>query len=143
MKFQLVKNSVGNYIPATDQDRERQSSVGHGEVIEAKALDQRNVMFHRKFFALIELAWQNLPEKYDKNFPTKDDLRKELIKRAGFYRQYIDFKGNMQFEAESISFANMGQKRFEEVYNGVIDVILRWLIPIDREGLEREVVNFM
>lgn len=144
MKFQLVKNKAGKPIPASDEDREKYNTIEYGEVFECRGLDQRNVRFHRQFFAMIDLAFQNMPEKYDNQFPTSEDLREELIKRAGFYHEYTDFKGNKQQRAESIRFDNMGQKRFEEVYNGVLDVILKWLMPkVERDVLKHEIMNFM
>lgn len=144
MRFRLAKTDKGYFIPAEDSDMKKCSRIGAGEVVRCKSVDQRNLQFHRKFFAMINLAWDNMPEKYDNHFPTPEHLRKELIKRAGFYTSYTDLKGNTQYLPESISFESMGQEKFEEVYNRVLDVIIRWLIPdLDRDILEHEIMNFL
>jgi hypothetical protein len=82
-----------------------------------------------------------MPEQYDRYFPTKDDLRHELIKRAGFFKEYTDLKGIKQYRAESISFDSMSQKRFDELYDRVLDVVVLWF-AFDRDILENEILQF-
>ena len=127
--------------PYNDEDAIELRQVGIGDILQAKALDQRNVQHHRKFFALIRVVYDNMPEQFDSHFPTQDDLRHELIKRAGFYKEYIDLKGNKQYRAESISFDSMGQKRFDDLYNRVLDVVVQWFL-FDRDVLEGEIMQF-
>ena len=138
--MRLVKTSMG-LSPYTDEDAIELRQVGIGDILQAKALDQRNVQHHRKFFALIRVVYDNMPEQFDRHFPTQDDLRHELIKRAGFYKEYIDLKGNKQYRADSISFDSMGQKRFDELYNKVLDVVVQWFL-FDRDVLEGEIMQF-
>ena len=138
--MRLVKTSMG-LSPYTDEDAVELRRVGIGDILQAKALDQRNVQHHRKFFALIRVVYDNMPEQFDSHFPTQDDLRHELIKRAGFYKEYIDLKGNKQYRAESISFDSMGQKRFDDLYNRVLDVVVQWFL-FDRDVLESEIMQF-
>ena len=138
--MRLVKTSMG-LSPHTDEDAIELRQVGIGDILQAKALDQRNVQDHRKFFALIRIVYDNMPEQFDSHFPTQDDLRHELIKRAGFYKEYIDLKGNKQYRAESISFDSMGQKRFDELYSKVLDVVVQWFL-FDRDVLEGEIMQF-
>ncbi len=143
MKFNLVKTNIG-VIPATDEDKEKFDKLGIGEVFKCQSLNQRNLLFHRKFFALIHLAFDNMPIEFESHFPTEDLLRAELIKRAGWYQHYKDLKGNDQYIPKSISFDKMGQEEFEQLYNRVIDVIIKWLIPnLDKDLLENEIMNFI
>lgn len=138
--MRLVKTSMG-LKPYTDEDALDLRRVGIGDILQAKALDQRNVQHHRKFFALIRVVFDNMPEQYDQYFPTKDDLRHELIKRAGFFKEYTDLKGIKQYRAESISFDSMSQKRFDELYDRVLDVVVLWF-AFDRDILENEILQF-
>lgn len=135
MKFHLVKTKAG-FIPADDDDRDAIKSIEHGEVIECESSDKRNAKHHRKFMAMIKLCWENMPEHLDGRFPTPDDLRYELTRRAGFYTSYVDFKGNTVYRPESISFSNMGQNRFHDVYDRVLDVACRELYFDKTEMLE-------
>ena len=141
-KFNLAKK--GNYfIPATQDDQVKAYKVGQGEVVQCKSVDQRNIKFHRKFFALINVAWDNLPESMDEHFPTPEHLRKELTKRAGFYETYTDFKGNVQHIPQSIAFAKMKPEEFDDLYNRVLDVVIKHILPdSDRELIETMIANF-
>ena len=122
MKFHLVKTHHG-FVPADSDDSDKVRKLGDGEIIECKVIDQRILGHHRKFFALIKLAHGNLPERFDGHFPTTDDLRYELIRRAGFYRSFTDMKGVVQYVPESIAFDKMSQERFEQLYDRVLDLV--------------------
>lgn len=135
MKFYLVKTKAG-FIPADEEDREIIKSIAYGEIVESDSSDQRSVGHHRKFMKMIRLCWENQPEHLDGRFPTPDDLRYELTRRAGFYTSYVDFKGNTVYRPESISFSNMGQTRFEELYDRVLDVACKELYFDKTEMLE-------
>lgn len=142
MSFYLSKRNDGQLIPIDEASQKVYQTLETGDIIKCSIPDKRNIQHHRKFFALINLVFESMPEQYDKHFPTADDLRYELIKRAGFYRSYTDLKGNTQYIAESISFDKMGQRRFEELYSRVVDVVVEWF-AFDREFLESELIGFM
>lgn len=52
----LIKTSHG-LVPATDADRETIQSWKFGQTVHGKFTRMRNAAFHRKFFALLDLAW--------------------------------------------------------------------------------------
>jgi len=146
MKYRLVKTQF-DYIPATDEDKIKADKVEVGEIVEVRSLDQRSASFHRRFFKMIAVAWDNLPHEFEDRFPRQldppDEFRYELIKRAGYYMTYTDFKGNTQHVAKSIAFDKMGQEEFEKLSSAVLDVIISWLMPdADRDLLEHEIINF-
>lgn len=140
MKFFLVKTHHG-FMPADSEDSDKVRKVGEGEIIECRSVDQRILGHHRKFFALLKLAHENLPEQYDQHFPTVDDLRYELIRRAGFYRSYTDLKGNLQYIPESIAFDKMSQERFEQLYDRVLDLVCE-ILSIDKPEIVDQLSEF-
>jgi len=140
-KFHLAKQG-NKFIPADTESQITANKIGQGEVVRCKSISYRNYEFHKKFFALIRLAFQNLPESLDNHFPTEDDLRKELIKAAGFYTTHKDFNGNTVKEAESISFEKMSQERFEKVYDRVLDLVCR-MICVPQTEVMNQLQNFM
>jgi len=103
-----------------------------GEIIKFSFKKMRNGKFHRKFFALLNFAfdaWEpNRQRKTYKGIPVAknfDRFRKDVIIQAGFYEQTFNLDGEMKLEAQSISFANMDDLEFERVYSAVADVILQ------------------
>lgn len=141
MKFHLLKTKDGFY-PADQDAVDKAKKVKLNETVQAKYINQRNYQFHKKYFALINIAWQNLPEKFDGYFGTSDDLRKELTKLAGFYNERKDFRGNTIKEPESIAYDNMCPERFEKLYEATLDLVAK-LLNTDNPTLEREIMEFM
>lgn len=115
--------------PAHDTDLEAIKSLPTGQPLRCKITRIRNVDHHRKYFALLNYAfdvWEP-PDNHvgEKNF---DRFRKDIIILAGFYNSYIRLNGDTRLEAKSISFANMGQDEFEQLYDKTIDVIIKYAL---------------
>lgn len=147
MEFYLTKTHTGN-IPTTDADREKLAKVEYGESFKCKTVSKRNLKFHNKYMALIQLGWQNKREYLDDYFPMQpnfpDEFRKEVIMRAGYYESYKNFKGETQYRAKSISFARMGNEEFSNLYSATIDVMIKWVMEgLDKEDLMNELAGFM
>ena len=105
----LTKTKYGHWIPSDEESYTASRSVKTGTEVEATIA--RNPEHHRKIMALITLGFNN-QDKF-KNF---DMYRYELMIRSGFF---IEECGKIH--AESISFKNMGQERFNKVYTLVLD----------------------
>jgi hypothetical protein len=141
MKFTTIKTQSG-LIPSDPESEERYKKIKLGSVVEHDIKIYRNPGFHRKMFALLNLAFENwIPGEIDskhgvpkKNF---DQFRKDLIILAGYYETIIRLDGSVRIEAKSISFASMKQEEFEKLYSSVLDVILeRVYIGRDAEEVE-------
>lgn len=125
----VLQRMPGGWANASDEaeDLHRNTKIGH--LIHADFKRIRNPLFHRKFFALLRLAfdaWEpgEITSRYgvpEKNF---DRFRKDLIILSGRYHVVVRLDGSTVIEPESISFANMSQDEFEKVYSSVIDVII-------------------
>jgi len=108
-----------------------------GEEIEIDITSKRNIQFHKKFFALIKLAFDN--QDY---YTDLEDLRKDLIKVAGFYENRTNFiTGEIETKHNSISFSSMNNDEFQEVYNKVLQVVSEFL-NTDKEELINELLQF-
>lgn len=107
-------------------------NLGPGEMAQADMKFPRNPKFHRKFFALLQVgfdAWEPSRKRksykgrpVEKNF---EQFREDVTILSGHYVQTFDLKGHMVLRAKSISFANMDDAEFEQVYSAVADVLLR------------------
>lgn len=120
MKICLIKTLSG-LKPAYTSDHEKLQKIKLNEPYEYEFKQPRNYKFHKKFFALLNMVFDN-QERY-KNI---DHLRKDLIIEAGFYTIRYDFKGVEIYEADSISFASMDENEFSELYSKCIDVIVQY-----------------
>jgi hypothetical protein len=129
MKIALIK-SFNGLKAAYNSDLENLKKLKEGVIYEVNIKKPRNLMFHRKFFALINLVFEN-----QEVFDNSEDLRYYLIMKAGFYKKVKTPDGEM-FIPKSLKFDKMDNVEFEEVYNGVIKVIEKELLITKQDILE-------
>ena len=96
----------------------------------------RNYLFHKKFMALINMAFEN-----QEKFNNVTHYRKCLTIKAGFYTAY-EMDGWTHKEADSISFASMDEIEFADLYSKMIDVIIKEM-GITGEEVAQNIVDFM
>lgn len=107
-----------------------------GELVEIEVKKKRNIKFHRKFFGVLDLTFQNqeLTER-------RDDFREAVTIEAGYYHSQKQLDGTETKRADSISFANMEEHTFSELYNKVFDICLS-ILGCKSEELELELLKF-
>lgn len=131
-------------IPLYDSDYDLSKKLRVGTTVRCRISLPRNYEFHKKFFALVRLTFENLPYPLVKrwNINSLEDMVKRFKYDLGYYQvTYID--GEKQIEYKSISFAEMDQEEFEEFYNASVNLVLTTYIRgIDKDDLKEEVENF-
>jgi hypothetical protein len=152
MEILLLRTQQG-FAPADDDAREDIKRFKLGSVARMKVTLARNLRFHRKFFALLQVGYQYWSETCEpieyKGRPVLPDFerfRKDVIISAGFYRPVWNIKGELRVEHESISFGSMTEERFNQLYDAVIRVLLEKVFNGARckqwsEAELRQVVN--
>ena len=78
-----VKNTSSGLVPMLDDDFEKKQKLKRGEVYQVSVKLARNYRFHKKYFALINLAWEYLNEKQTEMFKTMDVFRKTIEVASG------------------------------------------------------------
>ena len=144
-------------MPAHGHDEEEIKKLPKGQPLRVKVTRIRNVDHHRKYFALLNYAfdvWEPpalrgsdmeravrldiMPDDVEKNF---DRFRKDIAILAGFYTTTVRVNGEMRLEAKSIAFGNMDQDEFELLYDKTIDVIVKHVLKHYDGDQLREVVD--
>lgn len=133
MKLFLVKQLNGTFKVAYDSDYEKAKKIKVNELYEVEIRQPRNIKFHNKFFALLELVYQN-----QEAYSNMDDLREDLTIEAGFYREVINLHGQTVKKAKSISFAQMDDFEFSELYSAFVNVVINWL-KISKEDIAENI----
>lgn len=123
-------------VPEFDSDNEQLSKLKAGTTYRFEVKAPRNYQFHKKFFALVNLCFQNQEE-----FADFEDLRAVLIMKAGFYKAIRTDKGTI-YLPKSISFATMDNIEFEHVYSRVLDEVCK-MVGSNSKDIENELLNFM
>jgi hypothetical protein len=140
-----LTNTAAGLVPMYDSDYDEKKKLKIGQAYRADIRLARNLQFHRKYFALINCAWEYLDEKarefYGEN---RDGFRKTLEIAAGWYEPVYDLqKRDFIHAPRSISFSSMRADQFEQLYSRVKDVLfLSYLKGVDAEEFEKNLMNF-
>lgn len=144
MKLKL-KNTASGLIPLYDEDFEEKRKLKIGKDYLAEVKLARNLKFHRKYFALINCAWEYQNEQIQAAFRGKKDIfRKSLEVTAGHCERIFNCKLNSWVDVpKSISFESMSEEEFSDLYERVKDVLwAAFLKGVTREEFEENLANF-
>lgn len=145
----LIKTASGAMVPADSQSAEYLSRQKIGQGFKADITRARNIKFHRKFFALLNYAfdrWEPAEKLYKgkpvaKNF---NQFRADITILAGYYETAIRMNGTVRVTPKSIAFHRMDEDEFSALYSAVIDVLLqRIFIDQTREDVDNVVNNIL
>lgn len=145
----LTKTANGMLIPIDPQAVEFLAKIKLGGAITATVKRHRNPAFHRKYFALLNLAfdaWEPVHATYKgqavgKNFA---QFRNDITVLAGHYEMAVNLRGETRLTAKSISFSNMSQDDFDALYSSTINVLLaKVLTNYTRDDLDEVVERLL
>lgn len=132
-------------VPLDDIDAERKARLRLGSDVKVTITRPRNIGFHRKFFALLTLALQNMPESIARRngiFSVESMLNSVKVD-LGHY-DVVRLAGRELIKPRSISFASMSDDEFQKFYDlTVTDVLNNYLKGTNREDLIQEVEQFI
>lgn len=134
-----------SFRPVDRVSLEAMDAMKPGQVYKGELTRPRNYEFHKKFFALVDVAFDawEMPVNEYRGVPiqkNQDRFRKDLLIMAGYGYPVVNLKGDVRYEAQSISFANMEQGEFEQLYSKVVDVILQKVLSnYTKDDLDRVV----
>lgn len=137
MRIIVIKSPNGFLKPAYESDYEAFKKMPTNEMFEIEFTKGRNYKFHRKYFALLKLAFEN-----QSDYRTLEDMRHDIIIVAGYYDEIVSkITGDIMKKAKSISFVNMDENEFSELYEKTKDVICQWL-GISNEDVNNEIEQY-
>jgi hypothetical protein len=131
MKTHLVKTLSG--LLSFDPDTEAwYKKIKLGGVVQGDFKTVRNPKFLRKWFALLNVGFDNwLPGEVNSKYgvPAKnfERFRADVIILCGFYDNVVRLDGSVRIEPKSVSFAKMTEESFEDLYSKTIDVMLKYV----------------
>jgi hypothetical protein len=145
MDFLAKIDGVNHFEPLGAEAFKKSLKLKLNDYIRLETWKERNIIFHRKFFAFLNTVIYFLPEdnKYDR-FRNIDYLREELMIMIGEVDIHITFEGEQVLKPKSISFRSMDNERFEKVYSLSVDAVLKYFLhDISKEDFEKHLLNFL
>lgn len=134
----LVVKTINNLLkPAFDEDLLNFKKLPKDGYFEIKYTSKRNVKFHRKFFSLLKIAFEN-----QSDYRLMEDMRRDLIITSGHFDEVINaITGEVYKIAKSLQFSKMDETEFSQVYEDVKSVIVKWLGIFDND-LDEEIEKY-
>lgn len=131
MKLTLVKQLNNTFKAAYDSDYETMKKIKVGDFLECDIKKPRNYEFHKKYFALLNMVFDN-QERYS----NITDLRHDLTLEIGYYTLRRNLSGDMIKIPNSISFASMDELTFNDLYSKTIKSIVKHFGFIEQDILD-------
>lgn len=146
--LQFIKSSHG-LLPSSPDAEKWFKGLNSGAVCIGKFTASRNYKFHKKFFAMLKVSYENwdnpvIQTEFGEAQCTMDTFRNDVTVLAGFYVLTINTRGEARYRAKSIKFAKMDEVEFGELYSAVVDVIIKHFLPNwGQVDMDRAVNNFL
>jgi len=149
LRMEILLKKVDNALyPIDDEGGQWLFQCKNGQVLKAKISKPRNIQFHRKYFALLNHAFESYEPTaeyrgvvIEKNF---EYFREQIQIFAGYGYPVVNLKGEIRYKSKSISFGSMAPEDFEKLYSSVITVILqKVLTSYTEDDLERVVAEIL
>lgn len=145
MEINFIKQA-GKLVPCEDSDMEKFVSLKNGSIYKFKTTLYRNYGFHKKYFALINCAWEYQNENRRENLfkNSVDIFRKTVEITAGHCEKVYSTRLKEFIEVpKSISFSSMDNSEFQFLYDSVKDVLFSiFLKHISQDEFESNLINF-
>jgi hypothetical protein len=124
--FERLPNNLLRPVDPAAERLVASMKTGKGVMLSGKKTN--NVAFHRKLFALLNLAfetWEPEGKTYRGNQMQKnfESFRKEIIVLAGFYDAYYSVSGEVRFDPHSLSFKECEDDKRGLVYKAILGVV--------------------
>ena len=144
MKMYLV-NTINGFICANDNDYDEKRKLKIGEVYKCEIKKARNYELHKKYFSLIQCAWDYQDENRQAHFKNSSELFRKYVEVAsGHCELYYSPKLNDWVEIpKSISFEKVDEFEFREIYEKVRNTLFTvFLTHISIEEFESNLINY-
>ena len=144
MKILCVVTENG-LVPKYDSDREEFSRLKRNTDVLVEVGKKRNYEFHKKFFALLRLTYDNFPERMEDklNVHSAEDLITRLKIDLGLY-EVSHYENQSVIAPKSIAFDQMDETEFEKFYKMSVNHILKnYLKGVTNEQIEEEIWKFL
>lgn len=144
MKILCVITETG-LTPKYESDREEFKKLKRNAEVVVEIKKGRNIEFHKKYFALLKLTFENFPEWLEDtlNVHSVEDLRTRIKIDLGLYD--ISHYGNQSIIIpKSIAFDKMDETEFEKFYRmSVNHIIKNYLKGVSNKQIEEEIWKFL
>ena len=134
MKLNLIRRADFSFIPASEDDKQAALKIKRGQVVEANIKVLRNYKLLRKFWAMVNTAFNFLsPQQQEFFHDSADGFRCTLEVAAGYDDEFYDATRRAWVQKpKSIAFDKMDEAEFDKLYEDVVNVVFKLFLETNR-----------
>lgn len=134
------RKDFGKLVPADDAATAALSKIKFGADVQVEIKRPRNILHHRKFWALANLVADN-----QEHYETAEQVVAALKAATGHCDWFpMKYGEHMVAIPKSIAFHKMDQTEFEAFYDRCIQVVAKHFLPgVESDALRAEVEEFL
>lgn len=138
MKIFLQKYQ-GALRPVDEMGEELLHKFADRTLVSCEIRQPRNLQHHRKFFALLNLVYEN-----QERYPSVEQLLSAMKVALGHCDMLTLKDGKQVYIPKSIAFHKMDQLEFDKFWDRVVKLVCEKILPgMQREDLEREILELV
>lgn len=99
-----LKKTLAGFAPADEPSSEVWRKYKLGDTYRADIVKPRSYKEHCLCMALLSLTYENLPERYEGQWPTFTAFRHAIAEAAGHIEEYTTLDGEVRKHARSLSY---------------------------------------
>ena len=132
------KRVIGGLVPAFPEDEQWLQRKKVGALLDLDIKEPRNGVLHRKWWALA-----NYLAEHSDRFPTAEHASKYLLIRLDYatWIPHAMHNGGVTI-ADSISFANMDDDTFSEMYSKACDLLCEIIPHVNDQNIAQVLAEF-
>ena len=139
--FLAEKGLGGSLRPVDTNGEEVLRRIKSGTIVMVEVRKPRNVAFHRMYWGLVHIVWENMDGE---RYPTPEDLHAAFKIAAGIRTRIALPNGEVGFVPGSIAFGAMSEDEFSAFYDRVCDLVCLHFLPgVEKANLRLEVANLI
>lgn len=100
----FLKKTLSGFVPSDEASAFFARRFKLGEVYRADVVKPRSYAHHKLCMALLNLTFENLPERYAKSYATFDQFRYAVALEIGHCETFISLHGEIVTQPKSISY---------------------------------------
>lgn len=137
-----LKRTLSGLVAADEPSASLLRKYKVGEVYRCDIVKPRNYRHHKLCMALLNLTFENLPDKYAQSYPTFDMFRKAVALEAGHAEAFVTLQGEITSVPKSLSYdAIPDDVEFGQIMASMM-TICAGILQMSAPELEEEVARY-
>jgi hypothetical protein len=137
-----LQRTLSGWIPANQEAADLSRKFKTGDVYVADIKRSRNYKHHCLFMCLLELTYENLPDRYAALWPTDKAFRRAVAREAGHCEEFNTADGEVVRYPLAYSYDELPDEEDFTVEFGRAMAVCARLIGTDNDALAAEISRY-